>query len=57
MKTEATWILIRGVFTPGGDPYYECSNCGYGRCYGIEHGGLPADECPNCGAEMTGVEE
>ena len=57
MKTEATWILIRGVFTPGGDPYYECSNCGYGRCYGVEHGGPPADECPNCGAKMMEIEE
>lgn len=49
---EAKWIHIRGVATPGGDPYYECSNCGHGRCYGVEHPESLEEECPWCNATM-----
>lgn len=54
---EAKWIRIRGVATPGGDPYYECSNCGHGRCYGIEHPEPLQVVCPYCTSKMTEVEE
>ena len=55
------WIKARGSWcTPGGDPVWECSECGKGRhVYGIEHGSYGADvadgqwvACPNCGADM-----
>lgn len=55
------WIKARGSWcTPGGDPVWECSECGKGRhVYGIEHGTYGADvadgqwvSCPNCGALM-----
>lgn len=57
MEETARWIPIHGVMTPGGDPYYECSNCGYGRCYGVEHPKPLEDVCPNCAKKMEGVEE
>jgi hypothetical protein len=59
------WVKARGSwFTPGGDPVWECSECGKGRhVYGIEHGTYGADvadsqwvSCPNCGAKMDGGE-
>ena len=55
------WVEARGSWcTLGGDPVWECSECGKGRhVYGIEHGSYGADvadgqwvACPNCGAEM-----
>lgn len=55
------WIEARGSwFTPGGDPVWECSECGKGmHVYGIEHGTYGSDvadgqwvACPNCGARM-----
>ena len=55
------WVKARGSwYTPGGDPVWECSECGKGRhVYGIEHGTYGADvadgqwvSCPNCGAKM-----
>ena len=55
------WVKARGSWcTPGGDPVWECSECGKGRhVYGIEHGTYGADvadgqwvSCPNCGADM-----
>ena len=55
------WIKARGSWvTPGGDPVWECSECGKGmHVYGVEHGSYGADvadgqwvACPNCGAEM-----
>lgn len=55
------WIRAKGSWcTPGGDPVWECSECGKGRhVYGIEHGTYGADvadsqwaACPNCGAKM-----
>jgi len=55
------WVKARGSWcTPGGDPVWECSECGKGRhVYGIEHGSYGADvadgqwvSCPNCGADM-----
>lgn len=57
------WVKAKGAWcTPGGDPVWECSECGKGRhVYGIEHntyGGAIADgqwvACPNCGAKMDG---
>ena len=54
------WVKVGGFVTPGGDPVWECSECGKGRhVYGIEHGTYGADvsdgqwvSCPNCGADM-----
>ena len=55
------WVKANGSwFTPGGDPVWECSECGKGRhVYGVEHGTYGADiadgqwvSCPNCGAYM-----
>lgn len=46
------WVRVRGVATPGGDPYYECPECGWGRCYGIEHRKPLEETCPNCGATL-----
>lgn len=51
------WVRIRGVATPGGEPYYECSNCGYGRCYGVEYPKPLQSVCPNCGCKMERVVE
>lgn len=57
------WVKARGSWcTPGGDPVWECSECGKGRhVYGIEHGTYGSDvadgqwvSCPNCGADMRG---
>lgn len=55
------WVKAKGAWcTPGGDPVWECSECGKGRhVYGIEHGSYGGDiadgqwvACPNCGAKM-----
>lgn len=55
------WVKARGSWcTPGGDPVWECSECGKGlHVYGFEHGSYGADvadgqwvACPNCGAMM-----
>ena len=54
---KAKWIHITGVVTPGGDPYYECSNCGRGRCWGVEHPKPLEERCPNCDAEMENAHE
>lgn len=54
---KAKWIRIRGVCTPGGDPYYECTHCGNGRCYGVEHPKPLEKECPYCGAKMTEIDD
>ena len=51
------WIAVHGVATPGGDPYYECPYCGWGRCYGIEHCEPMPEKCPNCEAELNGFYE
>lgn len=51
------WIAVHGVITPGGDPYYECPYCGWGRCYGIEHLEPMPEKCPNCEAELKGFYE
>ena len=57
------WVKVRGSWcTPGGDPVWECSECGKGvHVYGIEHGTYGKDvaegqwvACPNCGAKMDG---
>lgn len=51
------WIAVHGVCTPGGDPYYECPYCGWGRCYGVEHRDPMPEKCPNCEAELNGFYE
>ena len=57
------WIKARGsYYTPGGDPVWECSECGKGtHVWGVEHGTYGADvadgqwvACPNCDAKMEG---
>lgn len=62
-RKKGKWIKARGSWvTPGGDPVWECSECGKGvHVYGIEHGTYGADvadgqwkACPNCGADMRG---
>lgn len=58
------WVKVGGFVTPGGDPVWQCSECGKGRhVYGIEHGTYGADvsdgqwlACPNCMAIMEGEE-
>ena len=38
------WVKVSGFVTPGGDPVWECSECGKGRhVHGIEHGSYGAD--------------
>lgn len=60
------WVQARGAwFTPGGDPVWECSECGKGRhVYGVEHGTYGSDvadgqwvSCPNCGCVMKGEDD
>ena len=34
--------------TPGGDPVWECPNCGFEHVYGVENANRPKHECPNC---------
>ena len=61
-RKTGRWIKAHGYATPGGDPVWECSECGKGiHVYGIEHGTYGADisdgqwvSCPNCGADMRG---
>ena len=65
-RKRGKWVKARGSWcTPGGDPVWECSECGKGRhVYGIEHGSYGSDvadgqwvSCPNCGADMRQKEE
>jgi len=60
-RKHGKWVYAKGSWcTPGGDPVWECSECGKGRhVYGVEHGSYGRDvadgqwvSCPNCGAEM-----
>ena len=56
------WVKVGGYATPGGDPVWQCSECGKGlHVYGVEHGTYGADvsdgqwvSCPNCGVVMSG---
>ena len=56
------WVKVHGFVTPGGDPVWQCSNCGKGiHVFGVEHHSYGADiadnqwvACPNCGAIMIG---
>ena len=34
-------------FTPGGDPLWECPNCGWEHVYGVENN-KAYHTCPNC---------
>lgn len=56
-KETGQWVRIRGVCTPGGDPYYECSNCGHGRCYGVEYPEPLELVCPYCACKMVRIIE
>ena len=65
-RKRGKWVEARGSwYTPGGDPVWECSECGKGRhVYGIEHGSYGSDvadgqwvSCPNCGADMREVDD
>lgn len=67
-RKRGKWIRTRGSWcTPGGDPVWECSECGKGvHIYGVDkiisniewrsYGRDVADgqwvSCPNCGAKM-----
>ena len=54
---KAKWIAERGVVTPGGDPYYICSNCrGGGHLHGVESYTPHPNYCPDCGAKMENGE-
>lgn len=44
--------ITAGNFTPGGDPLWECPNCGFYHCYGIEAIDGPYHECPKCGVKI-----
>lgn len=51
-KHKMTWRKTLGVFTPGGDPAYECPVCGKGfHVYGIESL-EPHKKCRDCGTEL-----
>ena len=57
---EGRWKKVSGYATPGGDPVWQCSECGKGlHVYGVEastYGSDVADHqwvaCPNCGVKM-----
>ena len=61
-RPRGEWIKVPGYVTPGGDPVWECSECGKGRhVYGVEASSYQSDvsnqqwvACPNCGARMVG---
>ena len=62
-RKRGKWVKAKGSWcAPGGDPVWECSECGKGvHVYGIEHGTYGKDvaegqwvACPNCGAKMDG---
>ena len=36
------------LFTPGGDPLWECPSCGFRHCYGVEQVEGPYANCPKC---------
>lgn len=41
------------LFTPGGDPVWECPICGKGKhVYGIENADEVHDECPDCHTKL-----
>lgn len=63
-QKQGHWIKAEGPFvTPGGDPVWECSECGKGRhVYGVENSSYGITDgqwvsCPNCGARMDGTYE
>ena len=65
-RKHGKWVEAKDSWcTPGGDPVWECSECGKGvHVYGIEwrsYGGDVADgqwvSCPNCGADMREVDD
>ena len=62
-QKHGRWVKAVGDWcTPGGDPVWECSECGKGRhVYGVEASTYQHDiadgqwvSCPNCGARMKG---
>jgi len=65
-RKKGKWVrTIKRYATPGGDPVWECSECGKGtHTYGIEYSSYSSDisdgqwvSCPNCGADMRGEQD
>lgn len=50
---QSEWVKSKlRVCTPGGDPLWECGNCGCGEhVYGIETSNNFRRTCPDCGSE------
>ena len=42
------WEKKKGYMTPGGDPLWECPNCTFTHCYGVEAVSGPYHICPRC---------
>ena len=42
----------KGYMTPGGDPVWECPNCGAEHVYGIETQGNYKNKCDKCGIKL-----
>ena len=42
----------KNYITPGGDPIYECPECGYMHVYGVEHINNYKSICLRCGLDL-----
>ena len=52
MRNIPVWKEVKeALFTPGGDPVYECPVCGWRHVHGIESP-KAYSECPNCKAHV-----
>ena len=50
-ELKGQWLIVHGVFTPGGDPCWYCSNCGKDQhLFGIECPKNQHSICKNCGS-------
>jgi hypothetical protein len=48
-ELKGQWLIVHGVFTPGGDPCWYCSNCGKDEhLFGIECPENQHNICKNC---------
>ena len=48
-EIKGQWLIVHGVFTPGGDPCWRCSNClGDEHVYGIETAYNKHEVCKHC---------
>ena len=53
LKETNIWQEVHeGLFTPGGDPVWECPRCKFRHCYGVEAVEGPYDKCPKCGKKV-----